>query len=511
MVCLLLFMATNIALMSHENLNSEPYMFLKQQCGQRNASLLTAKSNIAYEYVCGYIKTVRYGTYDDINYLMYSPNLESKENYGYDATNVYYQKIDYEHLRRYDACMGDDCYEADHCLDCGCALPSQILAPCGRDYDIHYDDSKWPVEPCFEVWDRPKQKTYRKYEFPDWNKMTFAKTSYDRPKHRAVPMISSNCARTWRKKNAYARQDRLPGASYDYDPMGEYDFEFVRDRYYLHTLSPKYTLELPDYTDIGDESYAVVSRKFWVSPHLVTQSEFRAAMGFNPSYFISCGRKCPAENVTWFQALAYANERSKAEGLETCYELRGCDRRYASCGDVAFKGLDCRGYRIPTDEEWRYVAKRLNRKDYAGMSGYDAKSFRKPVSYFGCVRRRYRFQSYFAHMSEKRNECYGTFPVATHPPDSLGLYDFYGNANIWVWDWYGYASRSGDSLGPEYGFCRIVRGGNFLTGKSLARYCYPPNKGGSAIGIRLVKTADGYYDYDAVIGSRRKTWRYSWK
>ncbi len=31
----------------------------------------------------------------------------------------------------------------------------------------------------------------------------------------------------------------------------------------------------------------------------------------------------------------------------------------------------------------------------------------------------------------------GTFPVGTNPPDSLGLYDFYGNANIWVWDWYG--------------------------------------------------------------------------
>ncbi len=116
---------------------------------------------------------------------------------------------------------GEECYETDHCSDCGCALPPAILAPCGRDYDIRYDDSKWPVEPCFEAAERPKQKTYRRYEFPDWNKMTFAKTACDRPKHRAVPMISTSCARKWRRKNAQARSERIPGVSYDYDPMGE--------------------------------------------------------------------------------------------------------------------------------------------------------------------------------------------------------------------------------------------------------------------------------------------------
>ena len=453
-----------------------------------------ASDNCRYVYKHGNVFVEYCVNASATEYINYMTNLDSDgDGQMYDLPGMEYIKIDYEQSKMYDACFGNLC--RDEYLFSDVALPSFIVGPFGRRYAKHADGDEHIVLKKRKPGKHPELTNYRSYRFPDWNKMAFAKTIFDRSEKTQLSMHQMNndgIKRIAAREDKKLHEDRLPGVSYDYDPMGEYDFEFVRKWYYLHTLSPKYTLELPDYTDIDDDSYAVVSRKFWVSPHLVTQSEFRAAMGFNPSYFISCGRKCPAENVTWFQALAYANERSKAEGLETCYELRGCDRRYASCVDVAFKGLDCRGYRIPTDEEWRYVAKRLNRKDYAGMSRYDAKSFRKPVSYFGCVRRRYRFQSYFAHMSEKRDECYGTFPVATHSPDSLGLYDFNGNANIWVWDWYGYASRSGDSLGPEYGFCRIVRGGNFLTGKSLARYCYPPNKGGSAIGIRLVKTADGY-------------------
>ena len=95
--------------------------------------------------------------------------------------------------------------------------------------------------------------------------------------------------------------------------------------------------------------------------------------------------------------------------------------------------------------------------------------------------------------------CIGPHPVATKAPDANGLYDFYGNVYEWVWDWFGYARRSGDSLGPDIGVCRIMRGGSAYTKPEdfafMRPSCYLPDRGGSVLGFRLVRTLDGYIDY----------------
>ena len=56
----------------------------------------------------------------------------------------------------------------------------------------------------------------------------------------------------------------------------------------------------------------------------VTQGEWRALMGNNPSGFPGCGDDCPVEQVTFQEALAYANALSRREGREPCYSLRFC-------------------------------------------------------------------------------------------------------------------------------------------------------------------------------------------
>ena len=60
---------------------------------------------------------------------------------------------------------------------------------------------------------------------------------------------------------------------------------------------------------------------FYISVYEVTQEEYQAVMGENPSNF--SGENLPVENVTWYDAVAYCNARSEQEGLMPAYTING--------------------------------------------------------------------------------------------------------------------------------------------------------------------------------------------
>ena len=86
----------------------------------------------------------------------------------------------------------------------------------------------------------------------------------------------------------------------------------------------------------------------------VTQKQFKSLMNYNPSKFQNCGDNCPVEQVSWYEALAFANEVSKKAGLEECFACQGSGKKVTCDLEPKFKGNNgqdyykCPGYRLPT-------------------------------------------------------------------------------------------------------------------------------------------------------------------
>ena len=187
-----------------------------------------------------------------------------------------------------------------------------------------------------------------------------------------------------------------------------------------------------------------ISEGYWMKKHEVTQGEWEAVMGTNPSYFSDCGPRCPVEEVSWD---------------DTQELIRRLNSRESRSGNV---------YRLPTEAEWEYGAR-------AGTPGA-------------------RYGELGAVAWYRANSGYRTHPVGQKRPNAWGLHDMLGNVWEWVGDWYGeYPSGPAtDPGGPGSGTGRVRRGGGWYDNARLVRSAYrfsiSPGARGSTFGFRVVRT-----------------------
>ena len=192
-----------------------------------------------------------------------------------------------------------------------------------------------------------------------------------------------------------------------------------------------------------------IAKPFYLGKYEVTQQQYRAVTGGNPSWFCTSGGgkdrvkgmdtdRLPAEMVSWHDA------------VEFC---RALSSRAAETAAGRF-------YRLPTEAEWEYACR-------AGTSG---------PFHFG------------DSLNGNEANCNGIFPcgtatkgpylerttaVGSYRPNTFGLHDMHGN----VWEWcadrhgsdYYVTSPQADPQGPEAGFSRVLRGGCWLDFASRCR------------------------------------------
>lgn len=222
-----------------------------------------------------------------------------------------------------------------------------------------------------------------------------------------------------------------------------------------------------------------VTRAFFLGVTEVTQGQYQAVTGANPSLFKG-SRDLPVERVSWLDAIDYCNALSRKEGLTAFYRVRG--------ETVEVPDWNGTGYRLPTEVEWEYACRAGSTTRY---------SFGDLAAGLGA----------FAWYSGNSRTNVGTFqnvlqshPVGQKQPNAWGLHDMLGNVEEWCWDGYeaDYYSKNpptADPLGPSQAASRVTRGGCWRLSpqhcRSAFRAGHAPGDRSGLLGFRVVRVRSG--------------------
>ena len=218
----------------------------------------------------------------------------------------------------------------------------------------------------------------------------------------------------------------------------------------IMVVLPAGSFEMGSYEGTAEQPvHRVNVPSFLVGKTEVTQGQWKAVMGSNPSRFSNCGDDCPVEQVTWNDVQEFAQRLSQKTGKQ---------------------------YRLPSEAEWEYAARAgSNAKWSFGDSEYQLGEY-----------------AWFSANSQGKTQ-----RVAQKRPNAFGLFDMHGNVWEWVEDcWHdNYTGAPTDGRAWTTGCSgssRVLRGGSWVDYPALLRSAvrlrYAPDFRNVGNGFRLART-----------------------
>lgn len=183
-----------------------------------------------------------------------------------------------------------------------------------------------------------------------------------------------------------------------------------------------FQMGLDEAPTVGEQpAHTVALDDYYIGATEVTQGQWRAVMGDNPSHFR--GDNLPVDGVTWEEAQLFCKKLSELSG---------------------------RHYTLPTEAQWEYAASGGSQTPYSGGVTIDE------VAWYGA------------------NSGRRSHPVALKLPNAFGLYDMSGNIWEWCSDWYAPYEivEQLNPTGPQSGTERVLRGGSWIIEAEHCRITY---------------------------------------
>ena len=219
-----------------------------------------------------------------------------------------------------------------------------------------------------------------------------------------------------------------------------------------------------------------ITKHFYISKNLITEEQYSLFKRSSKS-------NLPINNISWIDAAKFCNWLSSKEGFENFYEIKN--------DQIISFNMDSKGYRLPTEAEWEYVAKSNTPEKYIYSWGNDRK-INKLVGNIADVSTQGILSNFIDDYDDGYDE---RSPVGSFRSNQNEINDLTGNLSEWVNDFYSveFVQQSKvfqDYIGPLAGTSHVIKGSNYYSstplqlGLSYRTYGNEPN---DLVGFRIAR------------------------